>query len=111
MISYLKKMNPALPALMATILIYGVLVELIGIWFVEDKIRYTTGLLIGIGLALFLSISIATSIFDVLDEPGVDPAEAAFSHRAGNSSAARVPAAGRDGRWRSGLPAPGRGGA
>ena len=67
MISYLKKMNPALPSLMATILIYGVLVELIGIWFVEDKIRYTSGLLIGIGLALFLSISIATSIFDVLD--------------------------------------------
>ena len=67
MISYLKKMNPALPSLIATILVYGVLVELIGIWFVEDKIRYTSGLLIGIGLALFLSISIATSIFDVLD--------------------------------------------
>ena len=67
MISYLKKMNPALPSLMATILIYGVLVELIGVWFVEDKLRYTTGLLIGIGLALFLSISIAASIFDVVD--------------------------------------------
>lgn len=70
MISYLKKMNPALPSLMATILVYGVLVELIGVWFVEDKLRYTTGLLIGIGLALFLSISIAASIFDVLDVRG-----------------------------------------
>lgn len=67
MISYLKKMNPALPMLLITILVYGVLVELIGVWFVEDKLRYSTGLLIGIGLAIFLSISIATSIFDVLD--------------------------------------------
>ncbi len=67
MISYLKKMNPALPMLLITILVYGVLVELIGMWFVEDKLRYSTGLLIGIGLAIFLSISIATSIFDVLD--------------------------------------------
>ncbi len=67
MISYLKKMNPALPMLLITILVYGVLVELIGVWFVEDKLRYSTGLLIGIGLAIFLSISIATSLFDVWD--------------------------------------------
>ncbi|MCR5344740.1 MAG: hypothetical protein K6E46_01615 [Lachnospiraceae bacterium] len=67
MISYLKRINPALPSLLITILVYGVLVELIGVWFVEDKLRYSTGLLIGIGLAVFLSITIATSIFDVLD--------------------------------------------
>lgn len=65
MINYLRRLNPALPMLTATILVYGILIEGIGIWWVEDKLRYTTGLLIGIGLALFLSINIATSILTI----------------------------------------------
>ena len=67
MINYLKRLDPILPELIGTILAYGALVELIGVWWVEDKIRYTSGLAIGIGLALFLSINIASSIWGMLD--------------------------------------------
>ncbi|SFQ21011.1 hypothetical protein SAMN02910358_01116 [Lachnospiraceae bacterium XBB1006] len=70
MIKYLRRLNEALPMLIATILVYGILVEVVGVWWVEDKLRYTTGLLIGIGLALFLSINIASSIWGMMDVSG-----------------------------------------
>ena len=41
------------------ILIYGVLVEIIGIWFFSDKLLFTTGLLIGISCALGMAIHLA----------------------------------------------------
>ena len=41
------------------ILIYGVLVEIIGIWFFSDKLFFTTGLLIGIACALGMAIHLA----------------------------------------------------
>ena len=46
MIKWMKRLNQALPGLVLGILLYGVLVELIGVWFVNDKVRYTSGLLI-----------------------------------------------------------------
>lgn len=67
MIKYLKRLNDILPELMAIIIAYGILVELLGVWWVEDPFRYTTGLAIGIGLALFLSINIASSIWSMLE--------------------------------------------
>ena len=42
------------------IIVYGVIVELAGVWFVTDKVRYTTGLLIGISLACGMAVNIAT---------------------------------------------------
>ncbi len=62
MINWMKRLNQALPGLVLGILIYGVLVEVIGVWFVSDKIRYTTGLLIGIGCAVGMAIHIAMII-------------------------------------------------
>mgnify|MGYP004724525369 FL=1 len=47
----LKRLNDALPELVLGIIVYGIVVELAGVWFVTDKLRYTTGLVIGIGLA------------------------------------------------------------
>ena len=47
----LRRINDALPGLVLGIIVYGVIVELAGVWFVTDKVRYTTGLLIGISLA------------------------------------------------------------
>ena len=46
------------------ILIYGGLVELIGVWFASDKLLFTTGLLIGIACALGMAVHLAV----VLDE-------------------------------------------
>jgi hypothetical protein len=67
-----KRLNNALPGLLCGILLYGALLQLIGVWFVEDKLRYTTGLWIGIACALFMVIHMAISIEDSvsLDEQG-----------------------------------------
>ena len=62
MINWMKRLNQALPGLVLGILLYGLLVEIIGVWFVNDKLRYTTGLLIGIGCAIGMAIHIAMII-------------------------------------------------
>jgi hypothetical protein len=62
MIKAMRRLNQALPELVLGICIYGIAVELIGVWFVIDKLRYTTGLLIGLGLAIFMSVHIAMVI-------------------------------------------------
>ncbi len=59
MIKALKRMNEALPGLLLGILIFGVAEELIGVWFVSDRLRFTTGVLIGIGCAAGMGIHIA----------------------------------------------------
>ena len=48
------------------IIIYGILLQLTGIWLVDDKLRYSTGLWIGIGCALFMAIHMAMSIEDAV---------------------------------------------
>ncbi|MCR5640041.1 MAG: hypothetical protein K6G04_01660 [Lachnospiraceae bacterium] len=58
----LRRLNQALPELILGILIYGVLVEAIGVWFVSDRIRYTIGLLCGLGCAIFMAVHIALVI-------------------------------------------------
>ena len=62
MINWMKRLNQALPGLVLGILIYGLLVEVIGVWFVNDKVRYTSGLAIGISCAVGLAIHIAMII-------------------------------------------------
>ncbi len=66
---YLKRLDDVLPQLVATMLIYSLLVEVVGVWFVQDKMKYTIGLLIGTGLALFMAISISYSTFGLLKRP------------------------------------------
>ena len=58
----LKRINQALPGLILGIIGYGLCVQLIGVWFVTDKLRYTTGLWIGIILAIAMGIHIAVII-------------------------------------------------
>ncbi len=60
----LKRINNALPGLLLGILLYGAIVEIIGVWFVEDKIRYSSGLAIGIVCALIMAIHMAIVIED-----------------------------------------------
>ena len=62
MINWMKRLNQALPGLVLGILIYGAIIELVGIWFVKDKIRYTSGLMFGIVCAVFMAIHIAMII-------------------------------------------------
>lgn len=70
----LRRINDALPGLVLGIVIYGVIVELVGVWFVEDKLRYSTGLLIGISVAVGLAINIAQVIRDAVEIYGADGA-------------------------------------
>ena len=66
MIKALRRMNQALPELVFGILLYGIVVELVGVWFVRDKVSYTIGLLIGLGCAVFMAIHIAMVIEDAV---------------------------------------------
>jgi len=70
----LRRINDALPGLVLGIVIYGIVVELVGVWFVEDKLRYSTGLLIGIAVAIGLAINIAVVIRDAVEIYGADGA-------------------------------------
>lgn len=71
----LRRINDALPELVLGILIYGIVVELAGVWFVADKLRYSSGLLIGISLAVGMAINIAVVIRDAVEIYGEDGAK------------------------------------
>lgn len=60
----LRRINKSLPGLVAGIIIYGVLVQFIGVWFVSDKLRYSTGLWFGIAVAIGMAIHLAIVIYD-----------------------------------------------
>lgn len=72
----LRRLNDALPGLVLGIILYGIAVEFIGVWFVEDKLRYTTGLLIGILLACGMAVNIAVVLQDSVDTYGASHAQA-----------------------------------
>ena len=56
-----------MPGLILGILVYGAVVELAGVWFVADKLRYTTGLCIGIALACGMAVNMAVVLQDAVD--------------------------------------------
>lgn len=58
----LKRLNEALPGLVLGILVYGIVIQFTGIWFVTDKVRYSSGLWIGIGCAVGMAIHLAMVI-------------------------------------------------
>lgn len=67
----LRRINDALPGLVAGILIWGVLVQLTGVWFVADKLRYSIGLWSGIAAAVGIAVNMAIVIYDaVLEDVG-----------------------------------------
>ena len=55
----LKRLNEALPGLVIGIIVYGLIIQFTGVWFVEDKIRYSSGLWIGIACAIGMAIHLA----------------------------------------------------
>jgi len=64
MLSRLRRWNDTLPYLVVGILIYAALVELIGVWFFEDKIGYTIGLVVGAAIAIGMAMNLAKVIYD-----------------------------------------------
>lgn len=67
----LRRMNDALPGLVAGILVWGILVQLTGVWFVADKLGYSIGLWIGVAMAVGMAVNMAAVIYDsVLEDVG-----------------------------------------
>lgn len=67
MLEKLKTINKALPGLMLGIIFFGVLCQVTGVWFVADKLRYSTGLWLGILTALFMAFHMAWSLDRAMD--------------------------------------------
>lgn len=63
----LKRINAVLPELIGGILIFGVLVQLTGVWFVENKAAYSSGLWIGIAAAVGMAIHMAVVLNDAAE--------------------------------------------
>lgn len=71
----LRRLNDALPGLILGIIVYGIVVELAGVWFVSDKLRYTTGLATGIALACGMAVNMAVVLRDAVDTYGESRAQ------------------------------------
>lgn len=63
----LRRINDVLPELIVNIILYGLLVQVIGVWFVVDKLRYSTGLWLGIAVAAGMAVHMAVVIRDSVD--------------------------------------------
>ena len=72
----LKRLNDALPELILGILLYGIAVELVGVWFVSDRLSYSVGLLIGIALACGMAVNMAMVLEDAVSILGENHAQA-----------------------------------
>ncbi len=67
MIEKLRKVNRAVVELYVGIIFIGVLCQLIGIWFVQDKMLYTVALWLGIVLALVTVMHMYRTLDRALD--------------------------------------------
>lgn len=63
----LTQLSDVLPDLWAGILLYGVLCEIVGLIFVEDRLFYSIGLIAGIMCALFMATHMAWSLSLAMD--------------------------------------------
>ena len=62
----LKRINEGLPGLIAGILLYGIIVQFTGVWFVEERMAYSIGLWYGIAIAIGMAIHMAYVIYDAV---------------------------------------------
>ena len=70
----LRRLNDALPGLVAGIVVYGLVIQFTGVWFVEDKAGYSIGLWYGIAIAIWMAINLAQVIFDSVTLDGGEKA-------------------------------------
>ncbi|MCD7708607.1 MAG: hypothetical protein LUI02_01885 [Clostridiales bacterium] len=66
----LRRINDALPGLVGGIILYGAVIELVGVWFVSDKLSYSIGLWYGVAIAVGMAINLATVIYDAVASGG-----------------------------------------
>ena len=63
----MKKLNPTLVELWTGSVLFAVLALLTGIWFVENKLAYGLGLLVGLMTSMYLARHMAKSIEKMLN--------------------------------------------
>lgn len=63
----LKRINTALPGMMCGIVIFGLLAEIIGVWFTSDKWNYTISLWLGILFAELMAYHMAWTLNIAVD--------------------------------------------
>lgn len=63
----LKRINPVLPELILELILYGLVIQFTGVWFVEDRLLYSTGLWIGIVVAAGMAVNMAVVILDTVE--------------------------------------------
>lgn len=71
----LKRLNEGLPGLVWGILLYGVIIQFAGVWFVEDQWGYSIGLWYGIAIAVGMAVHMAMVIYDAVTFDGEDGAQ------------------------------------
>ncbi len=71
----LKRINAVLPELIMGILVYGVVLQFAGVWFVQDKIRYSSGVWLGIAIAAGMAVHMAVALRDAGDLAAEEPAK------------------------------------
>lgn len=73
MIKRLRTLNDVLPEMLVGILFFGIVCEMVGVFFVEDKWFYSAGLLAGVLIAMAMALHMAWSLQTALDlgETGV----------------------------------------
>ena len=59
----LRRINDALPGLVAGIILYGIIIQITGVWFVEDRVSYSIGLWYGITIAIGMVIFDSVTIY------------------------------------------------
>ena len=64
----LRRINEVLPELILELMLYGLIVHFTGVWFVEDRFQYSTGLWIGIATAMGMAIHIGVVLQDAVAE-------------------------------------------
>lgn len=58
----LRKINTALPGLLVGIIVFGILCQAAGLFFVEDKAGYSIGLWVGVLTAIFMAFHMAITL-------------------------------------------------
>lgn len=76
----LRKINTALPGLLVGIILFGVLCQVFGLFFVEDKAGYSIGLWIGVLTAIFMAFHMAITLNSAV-ERDVKGAQAAATRQ------------------------------
>lgn len=76
----LRKINTALPGLLMGIILFGILCQVLGLFFVEDKAGYSIGLWVGVLTAIFMAFHMAITLNSAV-ERDVKGAQAAATRQ------------------------------